>query len=266
MQDKIERLLFSNEYIQMFDGITVQAESVKKLLVEKGADKDKISVTGNMKFDALYNSEVYTSNNVSEFLIKKLSETKHVVVAGCLINEFEYEQVAKAFSEVLTIFPDALCVFAPRHPEKQDQLDFIEKILNENNLTYDFKSKIERPEGFNKELLILDTLGELKRFYSIGSVCYVGRDHNVLEPLFLNKKVIVPDGWNQQYPSYPVFDIVNKKGLVTIYKENELGNDLITIMQSDTGNVDIKESLKVLSGATERNERFFKSIDSKVGS
>jgi 3-deoxy-D-manno-octulosonic-acid transferase len=266
MQDKIERLLFSNEYIQMFDGITVQAESVKNLLVEKGADKNRISVTGNMKFDALYNPEIRGGNSVSKYLIKKLSETKHVVVAGCLINEFEYEQVAKAFSEVLTVFPDAVCVFAPRHPEKQDQLDFIEKILNENNLTYAFKSKIESSENFNKKLLILDTLGELKRFYSIGSVCYVGRDHNVLEPLFLNKKVIVPDGWNQQYPSYPVFDIVNKKGLVTVYKENELGNDLITIMQSDSKNVDIKESLEVLSGATERNEKFFKSIDSKIGS
>lgn len=266
MQDKIERFLFSRYYIQMFDGITVQAESVKNLLVEKGAEEDRISVTGNMKFDALYTPEVYANNDVSEYLVKKLSKTKHVVVAGCLINEFEYEQVAKAFSEVLMVFPEAVCVFAPRHPEKKNQLDFIEKILNENNLTYEFKSKITNPVDFNKEILILDTLGELKVFYSVGAVCYVGKDHNVLEPLFLNKKVIVPDGWNKQYPSYPVFDIVNKKGLITVYKENKLGHDLIRLMQNDLQNSDIKKTLAVLSGATERNLRFIKSIDSKIGS
>ncbi|BBB28759.1 3-deoxy-D-manno-octulosonic acid transferase [Neptunomonas japonica] len=266
MQDKIERFLFSRYYIQMFDGITVQAESVKDFLVEKGADKDRICVTGNMKFDALYNQKIYTRDNVSEFLIKQLSKTKHVVVAGCLINEFEYEQVAKAFSEVLMVFPDAVFVFAPRHPEKQDQLNFIEKILNENNLTYEFKSKITNLVDFNKKVLVLDTLGELKVFYSVGAVCYVGRDHNILEPLFLNKKVIVPEGWNNQYPSYPVFDIVNKKGLVTVHKEKELGNDLITLMQSGSQNFDINKALVALSGVTERNEKFFKSIDSEIGS
>jgi 3-deoxy-D-manno-octulosonic-acid transferase len=265
MQDKIERFLFSSYYIQAFDGITVQTESVRDLLIEKGADKDKISITGNMKFDAFHNKEMHISNSVSELLIKKFSKTKHVIVAGCLINEHEYEQVARAFSEVLTVFPDAVCVFAPRHPEKQDQLDFIKKTLDTNNLTYAFKSSLVGSECFDKRVLILDTLGELKIFYSIGSVCYVGRDHNILEPLFLNKKVIVPDGWNRTYPSYPVFDIVVKEKLVTVSKNNELGGDLITIMQGKSESRDLKMALSFLCGATERNEKFFKSIDSSVG-
>lgn len=264
-QDAIERLLFSSDYIRMFDGITVQTESIKKLLIEKGGDKDKICVTGNMKFDALDNPEISSSNIVSTVLIEYFSKLEHVFVAGCLINELEYKKVASAFVEIVKVFPDAVCVFAPRHPEKEDQLNIIEKVLIENNLSYIFKSELEGVESFNQRLLVLDTLGELKNFYSVGTVCYVGRDHNILEPLSFNKMVVVPDGWNSQYPSYPVFDIVTKHNLVTVHKENELGNDLVIIMQNKTLNKDFKKSLYVLRGATKRNEDFFKSINSKIG-
>ncbi|MGY8870333.1 MAG: 3-deoxy-D-manno-octulosonic acid transferase [Pseudomonadales bacterium] len=260
-QDKIERLFFDRSYIRMFDGIAVQTEEIKELLITKGADSSKVEVTGNMKFDALNDNSLNKLDITSEELICKLDLYENVVVAGCLINEAEYEKVIKAFSEVLKELPEAIFVLAPRHPEKKDQLDAIVKLLKKYQISFNSKSKLESASDFNSSVLILDTLGELRNFYSTGRVCYVGRDHNVLEPLFLDKRVIVPDNWHTKYPSYPVFETVLRNGLITLHTENELGCEfLLQLKDKSLDKKDFKSSLKELSGATKRNEEFIKKI------
>ncbi|WP_051222281.1 3-deoxy-D-manno-octulosonic acid transferase [Neptunomonas japonica] len=266
MQDKIERLLFDKSYIRMFDGITVQTVAIKELLINKGADSNKVEVTGNMKFDAPGDDFLTTHDVVSVDLICKLKQCKNVIVAGCLINENEYEKVIKAFSEVLEEVPEAMFVLAPRHPEKKEQLGAIVSLLEKYKISYNFKSWLSNASSFNGKVLILDTLGELRSFYSAGRVCYVGRDHNVLEPLFLDKEVIVPDNWHTKYPSYPVFETVLRNGLITLHTENELGREFLLKLQDNSLNKkDYKNSLEGLSGATQRNEEFIKKIRTMNG-
>ena len=60
------------------------------------------------------------------------------------------------------------------------------------------------------QCLVLDTIGELKDFYAAGSVAYVGRDHNILEPLTFGKPVTVSPGWDARYPSYPVYQVLKE--------------------------------------------------------
>ncbi len=51
-------------------------------------------------------------------------------------------------------------------------------------------------EEFSGEIILLDTMGELERMYSIGTVIFVGRSlvpgggHNILEPAAFGKPVI----------------------------------------------------------------------------
>jgi 3-deoxy-D-manno-octulosonic-acid transferase len=54
-------------------------------------------------------------------------------------------------------------------------------------------------------MLVLDTMGELRDFYAASTVSFVGRDHNILEPLTFGKPVTITPGWEATFPSYPVY-------------------------------------------------------------
>lgn len=261
IQDKVERYLFRTQYFDIFDGIAVQTNEIKRRMVEIGADSKKIEVTGNMKFDAINNLATTAHDAISNSLIATLMKHNNVIVAGCLIDEDEYRKVTKAFVDVLIGTPDAVYVLVPRHPEKNEQLEIITKILSEYGMSYIFKSSILKITDFNHQVLILDTIGELRNFYECGSICYVGKDHNVLEPLFLGKKVVVPDGWNKKYPSYPVFDIARENGLLAIDSEDSLG---VLFSEQLRNNIDksneVKTCLQKLSGATIRNDSFINKL------
>ena len=60
--------------------------------------------------------------------------------------------------------------------------------------------------------VVLDTMGELRDFYLAATVAYVGRDHNLLEPLAFDKPVFVGPGWDARYPSYPVYKMLMEQG------------------------------------------------------
>jgi len=78
--------------------------------------------------------------------------------------------------------------------------------LAERQLSARFRSTCEDvPVDDGLSCLVLDTIGELRDFYAIATVAHVGVDHNVLEPLGFGKLVTVKPGWDQTYPSYPVY-------------------------------------------------------------
>jgi len=129
--------------------------------------------------------------------------------------------------------------------------------LDELHLPYIFKSGLSTERINEDTLLILDTFGELKAFYSVASVCYVGCNHNVLEPLSFGKATIVSGECNSLYPSYPVYRLTQEKNLV-LHAEGAEGIRDAFLESASTGESGekmarrIREQLQTLSGAVER--------------
>jgi len=213
--DSIEKTFFDLHYIQLIDLYMVQNEYVKNALVSAGADPANIHITGNVKFDALTNPKTHIENEKSPNWLKSIMHSQRpCIVAGCLSDLKEQELVLDAFAQLTKQIPEALLIIVPRHPEFAERMNILQKFIQKRSLSHGFKTKMATPTMTNIEVLVIDTIGELKGFYSICDMAFVGVDHNILEPLFYDKPVAVAQGWHQDYPSYPVYRLLKDENVV----------------------------------------------------
>lgn len=261
--DEIERRWFNRHYVQLFDLMVVQTEAVRNVLLEAGAKEDRVKVAGNIKFDSLHDIKMLTRDEDSKGLLQTLANGDFpVIVAGCISDIWEFELLLDAYSELLEQQRNARIVLAPRHPENTKQMDLLKSLLLEAGLNFCFKSE-HTAKAINEaigslQVLVLDTIGELRSFYSCGDVCYVGRDHNILEPLAFGKPVVVISDWNTTYPSFPVYEITKEKGLVVeINGSGELASTLHDmIFHAACSPRQIAEKLGELAGGVEKTLTF----------
>ncbi len=254
-QDRIEKYLFEQDYLNCFDVMSVQTEQIKQCLVAQGATPERVVVSGNMKYDNLDAS--LTLNEPTQAMLNVLCQQQQLFVAGCVTDVWEYELVIKAVASAKQSMPALKLVIAPRHPEKPEQLSALEQLLQQHQLVYQYRSQVTAQSLQLKDVLIVDSFGELKAFYAAAYACYVGINHNILEPLSLGKPVAVLGNWEPSYPSYPVFSIACSKQLVSELSD---AADLATFLvasATDAGNTDktrqVIEQLAQLSGALPRN-------------
>ena len=253
-QDAIERKLFDKDYVNLFDIITVQTQAIKHEIENLTGIKSNIHVTGNMKFDALSDHSFVIKDDISAQLIKLYQQTDSTIfVAGCVSQFSEYDLVIDAYLQAKKQNDELKLVFVPRHPENDKHLQYIKSRFKAETFSVNFKSSIADLPDALPDVLVIDTFGELKSFYSISTICYVGKNHNILEPLTFKKPVVVLNNWEQSYPSYPVYKAVMDLSLITeITSSNELSHELL-----DCNNI-IKNlsMLDNLCGATSRNKLF----------
>ena len=84
-------------------------------------------------------------------------------------------------------------VLAPRHPERFSE---VEKLLSESSLSFERKTRLHPDQYFQKDVLLLDTIGDLTEFFNAADVAFVGGSlvdaggHNILEPARCRKPVL----------------------------------------------------------------------------
>ena len=251
-QDSIEKLLFERDYLKCFDVLSVQTDEVKQALLAQGAHADKVVVTGNMKYDNLDASLVLS--DPTQALLDALQQHAPLFVAGCVTNIWEYELVVSAFARAREHNSALKLIIAPRHPEKSEQLSALADILQQHQLQYDYRSQVTAANLQLKDVLIIDTFGELKAMYAVADVCYVGINHNILEPLSLNKPVVVLGNWEKTYPSYPVFNIAEQSRMVTIIDDAPaLAQFVLATVGAGNSVSNVTAQLQRLAGALSKN-------------
>ena len=108
-------------------------------------------------------------------------------------HEGEEEQVLDAFRLVRDEFANGLLIIAPRHPERFAKVyDLCRRRGLEVARRTDAAGAVPR----DTDVYLLDTLGELSRFYACADVAFVGGSlvpaggHNVLEPARLGVALV----------------------------------------------------------------------------
>lgn len=258
--DALERRLFQRDYVRLMDLITVQHEDARRRMLEAGAGPQRVLVTGNTKFDAVRFQPWSWTGARSEVLLRSIAESgRPCVVAGCVTDHADQRMILAAFQRVLERIPDALLVLAPRHPEKKDRTAALEALIQERPLRGVFRTRIgDVPLDPGVQCLVLDTMGELRDFYGIASVAYVGRDHNILEPLSLDKPVTISPGWEPRYPSYPVYRLLLEVGAVCeLTDDSSLAGEWIRLLSNPGAHAartrNLRDTLERLKGASAKN-------------
>ena len=162
--------------------VAAQSEEDGKRFAMLGAHPDRVLVTGNLKFDTL---PVDNTDFVREFRGHRGSGPTWIAAST---HEDEEAAVIEAHRAVLQAHPDALLLWAPRHPERfravaqrAAEAGFIVAMRSEQ--------RWPRPGAQGRaQVIVVDTLGELARFYACAKIAFVGGSlqaiggHNLLEP------------------------------------------------------------------------------------
>lgn len=175
--------------LQQVSRIGAQGEADGQRLVQLGAEPLSITVTGNLKFDLNLPPSLHEQG---EAIRAAWGAHRPVLVAGS-IREGEEPALLRAFCGLLEAFPGALLVLVPRHPERFARSA---QLAREAGLSVSLRSEgISCPA--QTQCFVVDSMGELLRFYAAGDVAFVGGSlepiggHNVLEPAALCKPVVV---------------------------------------------------------------------------
>lgn len=224
--DSLERRLFSKEYLEAFDLVAVQTEVVREKLIEAGCHQVSIHVTGNMKFDSLANTTVQVKDPISMALIDRLAQSENrIFVAGCIVDLEEFNMVLYGYLEAKRSLQNLQLIIAPRHPENRTLMQEVNEVISALDVRAVFKTQVQKDAVF--DIMVLDTIGELRGYYSIATVAYMGRNHNLLEPLAFLKPVITQTDWEPTYPSFSIYEILkNEKIIYEISDQFELAKSL----------------------------------------
>lgn len=268
--DALERRWLQRDYLNAFDLLCVQSESTRESLLGYGADPGRLVVTGNLKFDAVYAALPQAVPRSPRMLAALRSTTRPVIVAGCVTNKDKQVAVFHAFRTLLDACPDALLVMAPRHPEVAERIRFLEDLLQQTGLDGRFRTRIDDEAlADDVQVLILDTIGELRDFYAVADVTYVGLNHNVLEPLAYDKPVHVLPGWEPSFPSYAVYRLLCDAGVLhAAADEDEMAAAWIRQLQPGGERRPVERSrslLASLQGATDRHLRAMQPLLDAAG-
>ena len=170
----------------------MQTEVDSKRIINIGADKDRVTTVGNLKFDQCVPT-ITTEEKENLYNMLSLKEGQTIFIAGST-HKGEENIVLEVFKNLKKTYEDLILILAPRHPERFDE---VADLLSHQKLRSIKKTKIKVAQKSNHhDIILLDTIGELSKLYSIGTIIFVGGSlvstggHNVLEPVTYKKAVI----------------------------------------------------------------------------
>jgi 3-deoxy-D-manno-octulosonic-acid transferase len=179
----LTRKIFRN-----IDLFLVQTGQDKEMLGQLGVEPERLQVAGNLK------SEVhlpdFTSDELADFRRSLGMDGREKVVVAGSTRKGEEERLFKAFASAREMRDGLRFILAPRHVERAGE---IEKAA----LALEFRTmrRTQGGSGGDWDVLILDTIGELARFYALSDAAFVGGSlvdwggHNILEPAYYGKPV-----------------------------------------------------------------------------
>ena len=173
--------LWMTESIQQF---SMRTQIDADRLLQIGVAKEKVRVTGNIKFDVTQKEDNFQAEWGADSLILVFGSTR----------PGEEGPIMEALVELQKEFPGLIGVIAPRHMQRRRE---VEDLIREFKVDYTLLSQLDDLATWTGTLLLVDSLGKLSSFYRSATVAYVGGGfnprfggHNILEPAGLGKPVL----------------------------------------------------------------------------
>jgi 3-deoxy-D-manno-octulosonic-acid transferase len=177
---------FFRQVLGYFTFFGMQSPEDALRIQELGADETKVAVAGSLKFASARVGEQCQS------IVSARDPCRQLFVAGSS-HRGEEEILLQVLTLAREQFPALTMVLAPRHPERFAE---VEKLLKNSPFAFHRKSQVQAEKYFEKDILLLDTVGELPDFFAAADVTFVGGSlvdvggHNVLEPARFQKPVL----------------------------------------------------------------------------
>jgi 3-deoxy-D-manno-octulosonic-acid transferase len=176
---------FIGALLGRFDLCLARSDDDGERLMSLGAPT--VLVAGDIKFDA----PALPADRRELAELSGLTSGRQIWIAAST-HEGEELIAAQAHKRLTRVFPDALTLIAPRHPERGEA---ILRQLEAEGLVCALRSRGERP-GPGAAVYVCDTIGELGLFYRLAGVVFVGKSfsggggQNPIEPARLASAIL----------------------------------------------------------------------------
>jgi 3-deoxy-D-manno-octulosonic-acid transferase len=160
-----------------------------------GISSEQVFVTGTMKYDNIPTHINENSKNELADLFR--IKDNDLVLIGGSTHEGEEEILLRIFERLSKTYPNLRLIIAPRHIERiKDVSRLIEKMGFFPLLKTEIEESNYKWQNAKKEIILIDTVGDLGKIYSLSSFVFVGKSlvpsggQNMMEPAGLGKPVI----------------------------------------------------------------------------
>ena len=183
---------FFRRVLGCFTALGMQSEEDKARITRLGAEAKRVIVTGNLK-RAVPRPGTSNAEEASQGEVAAGAQAKRPLLVVGSSHQGEEEILLGVFMSLKKQFPDLQLAVAPRHPERFAE---VEKLLKSTGLSFEKKSQIDARLSFDQDVMFIDTLGDLGKYYARADIAFVGGSlvgvggHNLLEPAFFKKPVL----------------------------------------------------------------------------
>jgi 3-deoxy-D-manno-octulosonic-acid transferase len=208
----------------MVDLFLVQSEEYAERFKALGCDDDKVIISGSVKYDT---AEVADKVAGTDQLAAEINIGSDPLWVAGATGPAEEKIILDVFKKLKQQdnFADLRLAVVPRKPERFNEVDELIKACRFDHCRYShIKAKGQNDE---KPTVILgDTMGDLRKFYSLASVVFVGRTlvpmggSDMMEPAALGKPTIF--GTHTFNFKQTVNVLLKGNGAVEVKDENEL--------------------------------------------
>lgn len=189
---------FLKPVYELFDLVFVQSDQDRERFEYLIAQKDRVHTAGNLKFDS---SAAVLDEDALAALRKSsgIEAGRPAWIAGST-HDGEERVLVEVHRELRSRHRDLLLVLAPRQVRRADR---IAALCRETGLSVAARSAGESASGH--AVYILDTMGELKDFYAVADIAFIGGSlvalggHNPLEAVAHEKPVV----WGPHLFNFP---------------------------------------------------------------
>lgn len=210
--------------LKKYTAIYPQSKQDSDKLVSIGANPQTTAVMGNLKFDIKV-------PDISTLAFNKNLQDK-IILAGST-HSGEDEIILNVFAELKKEISNLKLMIAPRHPERKEKVFELIK-----NTGFNCSKRSENADFSSNDIILLDTMGELGKFYSVCDVAFIGGSfnktggHNPLEATIFSKPVVSGPSIHNFKDIYAILTSSDSGKIVKT--EEELKNSLNKLLTDES--------------------------------
>ena len=237
------------------DFFYMQDEEYAARIIELGAAPDKVGVMGSFKFDI----DMKGSGN-----LPWIEKIKGDILLAASTHKGEEGIVLDAYNIIKRDAPELKLIIAPRHPERFDE---VADIIKGRGLEYVRRSALHGEIAADRDIILMDTIGELSRAFSSISITFIGGSlvpvggHNILEPAYWSKPII----FGPHMDNFPISkDFIERSAALQINGPDDMAKTVIELLgnrsRSENMGRNAKEIVEKNRGAVKKAVELIRSF------
>ncbi len=182
---------FVRRILRRVDLALMQTQLDAKRLMNLGIRPSKVKVTGNIKFD-----QEFETSELTEYFRRRFNVSPDApLIAAASTHAPEEKWILEAFKEIFKNSAGKLprLLLAPRHPERFAE---VAELVKTTGFAWVRRSENESERDQSAEIILLDSIGELRAAYPLAETVFVGGSliphggQSVLEPALAGRAIV----------------------------------------------------------------------------